>query len=64
MLTRIPLFKGDEESLSWQEAPDGVVVISQTCDAIRDSTIQVAPIVQLDDERAEQAIAVCSPQTS
>ena len=55
MLTRIPLFKGDEESLSWQEAPDGVVVISQTCDAIRDSTIQVAPIVQLDDERAEQA---------
>lgn len=48
----MPLMHSDKQDI---ECPDGVVVISQTCDAIRRDRIQVAKIVHLNEIDAKDA---------
>jgi hypothetical protein len=62
VLNQIPEFTGIARMVEWQDAPLGVVVVSQTCDAIRDSCIQVAPIVELEGDLARQAQVGRRPQ--
>lgn len=59
---RIPEFTGMADDVHWQDVSQGVVVISQTCDALRDPRIQVAPIVELFGEMTDQAQSGRRPQ--
>ncbi|MGR4881471.1 hypothetical protein ACIPUC_18970 [Streptomyces sp. LARHCF249] len=53
---RIPCL-GPMGEASWLPTPDGVVIISQTCDVVRDSKeyLQVAPLIRLIGNAARQA---------
>jgi hypothetical protein len=51
----VPELSGEDASIQKENIAEGVVVISQTCDALRDPRIQVAPIVRLEGEQAAQA---------
>jgi hypothetical protein len=51
----VPELSGADASIQKENIADGVVVVSQTCDALRDPRIQVAPIVRLEGEQAAQA---------
>lgn len=69
-----PLFQGDvldvkslpvsspDSSVSRQDCPHGVVVVSQTCDAVRDSLIQVARIVKLQGSAYSESITGKRPR--
>jgi hypothetical protein len=53
---RIPLLGPDDMS-SWHATPDGVVILSQTCDVVqpKKQTIQVAPLRRLPAQQSGQA---------
>lgn len=56
---RLPVIGGIDggcPDIRMVDCPHGVVLISQTCDAIRSDTLQVAPIVTLADDVAKQYI--------
>jgi len=53
---RVPLL-GPGDANSWHDTPDGVVILSQTCDVVQETkeTIQVAPLVRKSAQRYGQA---------
>lgn len=46
---------GSDVAVRQVECPEGVVVISQTCDALLSPTVQVAQLVSLDERAAKEA---------
>ncbi|MFF3276235.1 hypothetical protein ACFYWU_35675 [Streptomyces chrestomyceticus] len=59
---RIPL-SGPSGEATWHSTPDGVVIISQTCDVVQSSKmyLQVAPIVRLPDALVKRAAKGAMP---
>lgn len=59
---RIPCV-GPTGEASWLPTPEGVVIISQTCDVVRDSKeyLQVAPLIRLTGNTARQAAKGAMP---
>jgi hypothetical protein len=55
-LLRIPIL-GDDGDVTWKETPEGVAIISQTCDIVREGPprLLVAPLVKLDGQIAAEA---------
>ncbi|MEN8649723.1 hypothetical protein ABCR94_03465 [Streptomyces sp. 21So2-11] len=60
---RIPLL-GPAGDVQWLETPDGVVVVSQTCDVVQPkmTTVQVAPLVRLSSSLAGLATKGAMPR--
>ncbi|WP_406228273.1 hypothetical protein [Streptomyces anthocyanicus] len=59
---RIPL-RGPSGEVIWHATPDGVVIISQTCDVVQPNKtyLQVAPIVRLPQGLVKQAVKGAMP---